>query len=84
MIPSPYVTANHQVKNAMALVKNGAAAMITEDKLDGRSLLVQADRLMEDKAVREKMAAASKKMGRPDAADRLIKILHKAIADHQK
>ncbi|MDF9445754.1 glycosyltransferase, partial [Limosilactobacillus mucosae] len=84
LIPSPYVTANHQVKNAMALVKNGAAAMITEDKLDGRSLLVQADRLMEDKSVREKMAAASKKMGRPDAADRLIKILHKAIADHQK
>ena len=41
LIPSPYVTANHQVKNAMALVKNGAAAMITEDQLDGRSLLVK-------------------------------------------
>ncbi|WP_270641215.1 undecaprenyldiphospho-muramoylpentapeptide beta-N-acetylglucosaminyltransferase [Limosilactobacillus mucosae] len=84
LIPSPYVTANHQVKNAMALVKNGAAAMITEDQLDGRSLLVQADRLMEDQAARDQMAQASKKMGRPDAADRLIKILHKAIADHQK
>ena len=83
----PYIEdmpANHQVKNAMALVKNGAAAMITEDQLDGRSLLVQADRLMEDQAARDQMAQASKKMGRPDAADRLIKILHKAIADHQK
>lgn len=84
LIPSPYVTANHQFKNAQALVKNGAAAMITEDQLDGRSLLLQADRLMQSKELREKMAAASKKMGRPDAADRLIKVMQKAIADHQK
>lgn len=82
LIPSPYVTANHQVKNALALVKNGAAAMITEDQLDGRSLLVQADKLMEDQAARDKMAMASKKMGRPDAADRLIAVLRQAINEH--
>ncbi len=86
LIPSPYVTANHQVKNAQALVKikNGAAAMILEDQLDGRSLLLQADRLMKNKELRDQMAANSKKMGRPDAADRLIKVMKQAIADHQK
>lgn len=82
LIPSPYVTANHQVHNAQALVKNGAAVMITEDKLDGRSLLLQADRLMKDKQLRQKMAAGSKKVGHPDASDRLIKVLKKAIDEH--
>lgn len=83
LIPSPYVTANHQVKNAQALVKNNAAAMITEDKLDAKSLLLQADRIMENDDLRAKMSAASKKMGRPDAADRLIKVLHQAMDEHR-
>ena len=84
LIPSPYVTANHQVKNAQALVKNNAGLMITEDKLDARALLTQADKIMEDEEVRKEMAHAAEKMGRPDAADRLIKILHKAIDEHEK
>ena len=83
LIPSPYVTANHQVKNAQALVKNNAAVMITEDKLDAKSLLLQADRIMTNADLRAQMSAASKKMGRPDAADRLIKVLHTAIAEHR-
>lgn len=82
LIPSPYVTANHQVKNAQALVRNNAGLMITEDKLDARSLLLQADKIMKDADLRQQMAEASRKMGRPDAADRLIKVLHKAIDEH--
>lgn len=83
LIPSPYVTANHQVKNAQALVKQGAAAMILEDKLDSRTLLVQVDKIMNNPEVREKMARASKKIGRPNAADLLINVLKKAEQDHQ-
>lgn len=83
LIPSPYVTANHQVKNAQALVRKNAAVMITEDHLDARALLVQADKIMEDAQLRQEMAAAAKRIGKPDAADRLIKVLHQAIAQHQ-
>lgn len=83
LIPSPYVTANHQVKNAQALVKQGAAAMILEDKLDSRTLLVQVDKIMNNPEVREKMAKASKKIGRPNAADLLINVLKKAEQVHQ-
>ena len=83
LIPSPYVTANHQVKNAQALVKKNAGVMITEDQLDARSLLVQADKIMQNKELREEMAAAAKKMVKPDAADHLIKVLHRAIDEHQ-
>lgn len=83
LIPSPYVTANHQVKNAQALVKKGAAAMILEDQLDSRTLLVQADKIMNNADLRNKMATASKKIGRPNAADLLINVLKKAEQDHQ-
>lgn len=83
LIPSPYVTANHQVKNAQALVKKGAAAMILEDQLDARTLLVQADKIMNNPEVREKMAKASQNIGKPNAADLLIKVLKQAEQDHQ-
>ncbi|MCI2031732.1 undecaprenyldiphospho-muramoylpentapeptide beta-N-acetylglucosaminyltransferase [Limosilactobacillus sp.] len=82
LIPSPYVTANHQVKNAQALVRKNAAVMITEDKLDSRALLVQADKIMESQELRSKMATASRKIGHPKAADELIDVLHKAIDEH--
>lgn len=82
LIPSPYVTANHQVKNAQALVKKGAAAMILEDQLDSRSLLVQADKLMNHADARNKMVTASRSIGRPNAADLLIELLKKAERDH--
>lgn len=84
LIPSPYVTANHQVKNAQALVKQGAAAMILENQLDSRTLLVQADKLMNDAELRQRMARASKNIGKPNAADLLIQVLKQAEQDHQK
>ncbi|MGM9892200.1 undecaprenyldiphospho-muramoylpentapeptide beta-N-acetylglucosaminyltransferase [Limosilactobacillus sp.] len=83
LIPSPYVTANHQVKNAQALVRKNAGLMITEDKLDARSLLVQADKIMQNADLRQEMATAAKKLGKPDAADHLIKVLHTAINEHK-
>ena len=43
LIPSPNVTANHQVKNAQALDRKNAAVMITEDLLDASTLLEQAE-----------------------------------------
>lgn len=82
LIPSPYVTANHQVKNAQSLVRKNAAVMITEEQLDSRALLLQADKIMENKELRDKMAAASREIGHPKAADELIAVLHKAINEH--
>lgn len=84
MVPSPYVTANHQVHNAQSLVDKKAALMITEDQLSGDSLLQAANKLMDNPKLRAKMAANSKKSGHPHAADDLIKVMHKAMAEHQK
>ncbi|WP_125589511.1 undecaprenyldiphospho-muramoylpentapeptide beta-N-acetylglucosaminyltransferase [Companilactobacillus jidongensis] len=74
-IPSPYVTHDHQTKNAMSVAKNGAATMIPESELTADGLFAEINRIMNDKDVQEKMSDASKQNGVPDASDRLIKVM---------
>ncbi len=49
IIPSPYVTNNHQYKNALDLVKNNAALMIEEKDLKGDIIVREIDNLLKDK-----------------------------------
>ncbi|MCZ2490760.1 undecaprenyldiphospho-muramoylpentapeptide beta-N-acetylglucosaminyltransferase [Dellaglioa carnosa] len=79
LVPSPYVTNNHQTKNAMSLVNNNAAKLITEDELTGEKLVEVVDELMLNDGVRKQMAGNSRKMGVPDAADRLIVVMEDLI-----
>lgn len=75
LIPSPYVTADHQTKNAQSLATVGAAEIITEADLSADTLLAKADQLMNDDGLRQDMAAASKRLGVPDAADRVLDVV---------
>ncbi|MFV0559645.1 MAG: undecaprenyldiphospho-muramoylpentapeptide beta-N-acetylglucosaminyltransferase [Enterococcus sp.] len=77
LIPSPYVTNDHQTKNAQSLVKTGAAKMITDAELTGAKLVSQIDAIMEDTAVQQSMAEASKQMGVPDASKQLYALVQK-------
>ena len=77
LIPSPYVTNNHQEKNAQALVANGAALMIKESELNGNSLIKAIDEVMLDNTKIESMKKAAKQMGMPDSAERLLNIIKK-------
>lgn len=79
LIPSPNVTEDHQTKNAMSLVHKGAAKIIPETELTGRKLVEEIDSLMTNKKEKENMAAAAKKAGVPNAADRVIQVLFSAI-----
>ncbi|APX73051.1 undecaprenyldiphospho-muramoylpentapeptide beta-N-acetylglucosaminyltransferase [Companilactobacillus allii] len=74
-IPSPYVTHDHQTKNAMTVAQNGAAKMIPEAELTSELLFDEINKIMNDSDTRLKMSKASKEIGVPDAADRLIKVL---------
>ena len=47
-IPSPFVTNNHQYKNAMDLVEKNAGYLIEEDKLTKNNLLNLIDKLFND------------------------------------
>ena len=75
MIPSPYVTANHQEANARALEEQGAAVVIVEKNLSGGLLYRQITSLLEDKDQLGKMAKNAKKTGVTDAAEKVYSII---------
>ncbi len=48
LVPSPYVTNNHQYKNAMDLVKENAALLLEEKDLTGKNLTAKIDELIKN------------------------------------
>jgi UDP-N-acetylglucosamine--N-acetylmuramyl-(pentapeptide) pyrophosphoryl-undecaprenol N-acetylglucosamine transferase len=75
LIPSPHVAGDHQTKNALAMVENGAAILIKDKELNIR-FYTEIAGLYHHKERLEKMSNAAKKLAIPDAAD---KIAHKII-----
>jgi|LSQX01.1.fsa_nt_gb UDP-N-acetylglucosamine--N-acetylmuramyl-(pentapeptide) pyrophosphoryl-undecaprenol N-acetylglucosamine transferase len=79
LIPSPFVTANHQEYNARALEKQGAAVVILEEVLSPDILYEQIVDLLKDKEVLKKMARSAKKMGITDAAEKIYEMAQELI-----
>ncbi|RVU70305.1 MULTISPECIES: undecaprenyldiphospho-muramoylpentapeptide beta-N-acetylglucosaminyltransferase [Lactobacillus] len=75
LIPSPNVTHNHQMKNAMDLEKAGAALVLPEDDLNPNNFVSSIDHILLDEKYATEMKKASKALGVPDASDEVIKVL---------
>ncbi|WP_428908739.1 undecaprenyldiphospho-muramoylpentapeptide beta-N-acetylglucosaminyltransferase [Niallia sp. Krafla_26] len=75
LIPSPYVTNNHQEKNARALSDHHAAKVVLEQDLSGQKLVEEIDRILMDQDKLLEMKKAAKNLGIPDAAGRLYKLM---------
>lgn len=71
LIPSPYVTENHQYYNAMALVENGAAVILEEKNLTAESITEKVNELIRDRAKLEKIGRCAKEMAVSDATARI-------------
>ena len=67
----------HQEENATAMVAAGAAIRIADPELTGDRLVAALESLA-DARLRE-MAAASAKIGRRDAARRVLAVLHEVV-----
>lgn len=79
LIPSPYVTNNHQEKNARALSDNGAAELLLEKELTGKKLIEHMDQILMDKQKLTEMKRAAKELGIPDAANRLYNLMEELV-----
>ncbi len=79
LIPSPFVTNNHQEKNALDLVHLGGAIMIQEKDLTVESLTKEVNRLLEDSYKLRLLRINNKKFGIPDACDKFIEVIHHLI-----
>jgi UDP-N-acetylglucosamine--N-acetylmuramyl-(pentapeptide) pyrophosphoryl-undecaprenol N-acetylglucosamine transferase len=75
LVPSPYVTNNHQEKNARALSDNDAATLCLEADLTGERLLESIDEILLNEQKLKDMRTASKKLGMPHAATVLYELL---------
>lgn len=75
LIPSPYVTENHQYHNAMALVDNGAAEILEEKDLTADLLTERVNALLSDKSKLEGIGKNAKKMAVVDATQRIYDTL---------
>jgi UDP-N-acetylglucosamine--N-acetylmuramyl-(pentapeptide) pyrophosphoryl-undecaprenol N-acetylglucosamine transferase len=75
LIPSPYVTDDHQTRNAMSLVNQEAALLLTEEALSGETLLEKIDELMTDSNKRSHMSQRAQEVGQPHATDQLIQVM---------
>jgi len=73
LVPYPHA-AGHQRANAAWLADQGAAVLVPDDELDGERLLAEATALREDDR-RARIAAAARRLARPDAARRIAEEL---------
>ena len=74
LVPSPYVTNNHQEKNARVLL---------EPELTGGDLLAAIRTLLADPAALESMAENMKSCGVPDATERIADIVLEMVRLYQ-
>lgn len=68
VVPYPHA-GGHQEENAAVPVRAGAAVRLDDGDLDGTSLVSLISGLFDDRPRRAAMAAASRALGRPNAAD---------------
>ena len=75
LIPYASAAGDHQTANAQALADTGAAFVHPESVLDAGTLTRDIQAILTDPGRAEKMAAAARELGRPDAARRLYDIV---------
>jgi UDP-N-acetylglucosamine--N-acetylmuramyl-(pentapeptide) pyrophosphoryl-undecaprenol N-acetylglucosamine transferase len=68
LVPFPHAVDDHQTRNGEALVAAGAAELIQERDLNAERLARRLDALLHDRARLRAMAAAARRLAKPDAA----------------
>jgi UDP-N-acetylglucosamine--N-acetylmuramyl-(pentapeptide) pyrophosphoryl-undecaprenol N-acetylglucosamine transferase len=78
LLPYPFHKDMHQRANAKVLADAGAAVLLADQKdakKNAAALLPVLETLLHDATKRRAMADAARKLGRPDAADAVAKLI---------
>ena len=68
-VPSPFVTNNHQFKNAKVVEDAGGALIFEEGWFEPKELLDAVKKILSSESEREKMSAAMERLAMPEATD---------------
>ena len=71
LVPYPHAAAGHQHANAAWMAESGAALVIEDSELEPGALAHVVAKLFADPARLDEMAAATRRLARPDAARRI-------------
>lgn len=83
-IPSPYVTNNHQYKNAMDLVNKNAGLILEEKDLNKDNLINLIDKTLTNKEQYNTIKNNLKELGIKDSSSKIYEILKEMIIDDKK
>ncbi len=81
LVPSPYVTANHQYLNAKELEENGASKLIREEDFSMNTVISAIDEILENKKTYDKMKKNALKLGVRDSATKFYEEIKKVIKE---
>jgi UDP-N-acetylglucosamine--N-acetylmuramyl-(pentapeptide) pyrophosphoryl-undecaprenol N-acetylglucosamine transferase len=79
LVPYPFATADHQSANAEWMRAGGAATVIPDAELDPERLAREVAAVLGDSARLEQMAAAARRLARPDAARQIADEVLEAV-----
>ena len=75
LVPYPFAAGNHQEVNARKLWDVGAAQMILDKELNGKTLSDSIKYLLQDPDAIGQMERISKSLGNPEATNRIIELM---------
>lgn len=81
LIPSPYVTANHQEHNSRALEEQGAAVVIKEKDLSDEILYNQIENILSSKDKLIKMSENAKRIGVSNSTEKIYEVMAEMLQD---
>jgi len=75
LVPFPFAADQHQLKNAEAMARAGAARLILDATLTGEELFHTIRDLANEPGQLERMGEAARQFAKPGAADRAVEVL---------
>jgi len=82
LVPSPNVAEDHQTKNAMALVEQGAAVLV-KDAESGGHLIPEAFALVRDKNRLDRLSANALRLAKPDATAKIVDVILEEVVSRK-
>ena len=83
-VPSPYVTNNHQYKNAMDLVEKNAGLILEEKDFTKDNIINLIDKTLSNKEQYDTIKNNLKELGIKDSSTRIYEVLKEMIIDDKK
>jgi len=77
LVPYRHAAEGHQKQNAVPLAVASAAIVVADEDLTGERLAAEVLEILDTPGRRDSMAARSRALGRPDAAERVLALLER-------